>query len=148
MKKYLIFSILSLIFTIASLPVGAVKRINANPVNIAAVIVEMVDSVKIQREFNYYGYTLYSIEDGFKVMKSSNGNEIRYSFQDEKALDNHPVVIVKSTETPLELDNRLNELQFNKEGYNYRRLARRDDRHITQCTPVSGNTFLFQCIKR
>ncbi len=147
MKKYLIISILSLIF-ICSLPAGAVKKINVNPVNLAAVIVEMVDSAKIQREFDYYGYTLQGTEDGFKIMKTPNGHEIRYSLTDPNALDNHPVVIVKTSENPDDIDTRLKELRFNKDDQTYSRVARRDDNHLTKCISNSSNTLLFQCLKR
>lgn len=132
----------------SALPVGAIKTINANPVNLAAVIVEMVDSARIQREFDYYGYKYQGTEDGFKVMKTPNGHEIRYSFQNAKALDGHPVVIVKTFESPTEIDTRLKELQFIKDGQNYRRVARRDENHLIQCLPNSSNSILLQCLKR
>ncbi len=148
MKKYLILSILSIIFTIASLPAGAVKTINANPVNLAAVIVEMVDSARIENEFAYYGYTLDSTEDGFKVMRSPNGHELRYSLNDSKAIDGRPVVLVKTIENPAQIASRLNELQFEKHGDSYRRVSRRDEDHLIQCTPNSSHTLLFQCLKR
>ncbi len=147
MKKQFIIYILSF-FILQAIPARAVKTINANPVNLAAAIVEKVDSVKVQREFDYYGYKLHSTEDGFKVMKSPNGYEIRYSFQDPKALDNHPVVIVKTTEASEELNKRMKEMQFKKDGHGYSRVARRDDNHIVQCTPGPSNTLLFHCIKR
>ncbi len=147
MKKQFIIYILSF-FILQAIPAGAVKTINANPVNLAVAIVEKVDSVKVQREFDYYGYKFLSTEDGFKVMKSPNGHEIRYSFQDPKALDNHPVVIVKTTETSEELNKRLTNLKFKKEGNSYNRIASLDDRHIIQCTPGPSNTLLLHCIKR
>ncbi len=147
MKKYLIISLLSLIF-MCSLPASAVKTINANPVNLAAVIVEMVDSAKIQSEFDYYGYTLQGTEDGYKIMKTPNGHEIRYSFQDTKAIDNHPVVIVHTAESAPDLDKRLDEMQFIKDGHTYIRVARRDENHLTKCFPNSSNTLLFQSLNR
>lgn len=131
-----------------SLPARAVKTINANPVNLAARIVEMVDSARIQQEFDYYGYTLQGTEDVFKVMRTANGHEIRYSFQDPKALDGHPVVIVKTFESTPELDKRLRDMQFNKNGQTYIRVATRDENHLTKCYPNSPNNFLFQCLKR
>ncbi len=145
MKKSLIFILLSLIFT---LPAGAVKTINANPVNLAAVIVEMVDSARIEKEFAYYGYTLDSTEVGFKVMRSPNGHEIRYSLSDPKAVDGRPVVIVKTTETPVQLDIRLTDMQFEKKGDTYTRVSHRDEDHLIRCNTPSPRTLLFQCLRR
>ncbi|MDE6017823.1 MAG: hypothetical protein K2G85_03295 [Muribaculaceae bacterium] len=144
--KFIIY-LLSII-VISSLPAGAVKTINVNPINLAVVIVEKTDSTKIQREFDYYGYTLHTIEDGFKVMKNPNGNEIRYCFDKISKSDYHSTVIVKPNESQSEIDAKLKDMHFKKRGDIYSRIASRDDRYIIQCTIGTSNTLLFKNIKR
>lgn len=146
MKKF-IFILLSLIF-ITALPAKAVKTIQVNPVNLAAVIAEKIDSAKLVKEFDYYGYTLQGTEDGFKIMRGPNGNEIRYSFDKESNSDYHSTVIVKSNESQQEIDARLKDMRFKKKGDKYSRIADRDDRYIIQCTQDPSNTLIFKSIKR
>lgn len=79
MKKYL-FTLLLLLITL--FPSGAVKKFEANPINVAVVIVEKGDSTQITKLFDYYGYTQQGTTDGYKIMKHPNGSEMRYSITD------------------------------------------------------------------
>lgn len=140
---------LLIIFAFLSvLSAEAVKIIDINPINLAAVIVEKVDSVKIVKEFEYYGYTLQGTEDGYKVMKGPNGNEIKYSLDKESISYYHSTVIVKSNETPTEIDSKLKDMRLYKKGDKYSRIADRDERYIIQCTHGPSNTLIFKSIRR
>ncbi len=141
------FYLISLIF-ITTLPAGAVKIIEVNPINLAVVIVEKVDSTKIQREFNYYGYTLQGTEDGYKIMRGPNGNEIRYSLEKKSKSDYNSTVIVKSNESQAEIDESLKDLRFKKAGDLYTRIGERDNSYIIQCKFGPLNTMIFKSIRR
>ena len=78
MKKLIL--LFFLLFTL--LPAGAVKKLDSNPINIAILIVEKGDSTQIKKLFDYYGYSLLGTSDSYLIMKTSSGNEIRYSFID------------------------------------------------------------------
>ena len=144
MKKIfpLLFSILFF------LPAFAVKTINVNPVNLAVVIVEKSDSAKIQKEFAYYGYTNEGTKDGYTIMRSPNGIEICYSFQDNLPSEKFPTVVVTDEEDDKDLSQRLFDLNFKRKGNTYTKIATRDDNHLIQCTFGPSNTLILRCIKR
>ena len=77
MKKHL-FTLLFILFTIIS--GGAVKKVETNHINVAIMIVEKGDNAKITKIFDYYGYTIQDITDGFQVLKHPNGSEMHYLF--------------------------------------------------------------------
>ena len=52
--------ILTLTLLLTVLPAGAVKRIDAHPINVAATIAEKGDSAHIDSYFRYYGYTQHN----------------------------------------------------------------------------------------
>ncbi len=143
MKKYLVFCILSL-FPILSLHAEIRKKIeiNAHPINVAVVIVEKEDSVKVADIFNYYGYILQGYENGFKVMQDSKGNEICYSY--DMTEGKFPKVVVKSNDKIKEIEKRLDNLQFKKVGDLYERTINYDHNHITQCKFETNNILVFQ----
>ena len=143
MKK-LIF-LISFLFTL--LPAGAVKKFEANPINVAVVIVEKGDSSKIIRIFDYYGYNQQGSADGYKIMKHSNGNEIRYSFTDSNDGSKNTQVIVKTKATHKEIEKLLSELNFKKDGNIYERMIHRYNKQVTQCSLGPSNTLIFQRIK-
>lgn len=145
MKKSILFLLLAFFVII---PVQALKTINVNPINLAVVIVEKTDTAKIKMEFDYYGYQLQDIEDDYYIMKSPKGNEIRYTFKDTITSGNYPTVIVKTTETRKEIEARLKDLKFEKEGNTFRCLRSRNDDHIFQCTYGPYKTLIFKCLKR
>lgn len=141
--KFIIY-LLSII-VISSLPAGAVKTINANPINVAVVIVETNDSVKIAETLYYYGYGLKETTyDGYKVMKHSNGSEIKYSFDGGK----YPKVELKTDQTANEIDRQLSDLKFKKDGNNYERMINRYGNRVTQCYVRPKNKLIFQRIMK
>lgn len=129
--KQTLLTITLLILTI--LPVSAVKKISADPINIAITLVEKTDSAKVASTLTYYGYTLQNIEDGYNVMKDSNGNEIRYSFKESDSSHKYPTVIVKTQGTNKALDSKLKELNFEKVGNGYERMRNKYSKFRTQC---------------
>ena len=52
---HLIFFLLSLIF-ISPLPAGAVKKVEANPINVAVILTEKQDYASLASTLLYYGY--------------------------------------------------------------------------------------------
>ena len=129
--KQILLTITLLLLTL--LPVGAVKKITPNPINLAITIVEKTDSAKIASTLTYYGYTLQNIEDGYNVMKDPNGNEIRYSFKESDSPNKYPTVIVKTQGTQKAHDLKLKELDFEKVGNGYERKKNKYSKYRTQC---------------
>ncbi len=147
MKQYLIFSILSLIFAFSLLAeVWQKLEINAHPINVAVVIVEKGDSTKVADLFNYYGYTLQGTDDGYKVMQDSKGNEIQYRY--DMTEGKFPNVIVKCREKIKDIEKRLDNLKFKKDGDAYQPTVNYDRHYITQCYLETNNTLVFQSYKK
>ncbi len=143
MKNYLIFSILSLIFAFSlNAEVWQKLEINAHPINVAVVIVEKGDSAKVADLFNYYGYTLQATEDGYRVMKDTKGNEIRYTY--ETTDGKFPKVLVKSNDKNKDIEKRLDNLKFKKVGDVYQRTINYDRHNFTQCNFGPNNTLVLQ----
>ena len=141
MKKYL-FTLLLLLSTL--LPAKAVKKFDANPINVAVVIVEKGDSTEITKLFDYYNYTPQGTTDGYKIMKTPNGNEIRYSFTDSKDRGKITKVIVKTKSSHKDIEKLLAELKFKKVGNTYERMIHRYNNQITQCCFGPSNTLIFE----
>lgn len=139
MKHFL--PLLLLLLTLLPQTANAVKKIEANPINIAAVLVEKTDSAKVASTLEFYGYTFQTEEDGYTVMKHSNGNEIRYSFN--PAETKYPTVIVKTKGTRKSIDAKLKELDFEKSGNGYEKIRNQNSRYKTQCNFGSHSTILF-----
>lgn len=129
MKIFLTITLLLLTI----LPASAVKKIQANPINLAITLVEKTDSAKVASTLTYYGYTLQNIEDGYNVMKDSNGNEIRFSFKESDSSNKYPTVIVKTQGTHKALDSKLKGLNFEKVGNDYERIRNMYSKYKTQC---------------
>ena len=141
MKKH-ILTLLFILFTIIS--GGAVKKFEANPINVAVVIIEKEDNNEITKLFDYYGYTLQGTSDGYQIMKTSSGNEIRYSFTDTNDESKNTTVIVKTKATHKEIDNLLTELKFKKVGNIYERMIHRYNNQVTNCSFGPRNTLVLQ----
>lgn len=122
---------LTLTLLLFLLPAGAVKKIQANPINIAVTLVEKSDSAKIASSLEYYGYILQGTEDGYIIMKDSQGNEIRYSFNPSES--KYPTIIVKATGTRKTIDAKLKELDFEKAGNSYEKMRNSYSKYKTQC---------------
>lgn len=124
------------------LPAQAVKKIEANPINIAAVLVEKTDSAKIASTLEYYGYHPQGTEDGYQIMRTPNGNEIRFSFTDGG--DKYPTVVVKTHGTSKSIDEKLKELDFEKSDNSYEKIKNVNSKFKTKCSLVSHNTLIFR----
>lgn len=141
--------ILTFIFLLISLlPAGAVKKFEANPINVAVLLVEKGDSANIDGMFKYYGYTLQGTEDGYNIMKDGNGNEIRYTFNENGITSQYPTIEVKANETYKHLDSLLKDLNFIKNDNVYERTVNRYQNWVTKCKINSHNKLTFQRIKR
>ena len=141
-----ILSILSLLI-LSILSAQAAKKVDANPINIAITLVEKTDSAKVASTLTYYGYTLQNIEDGYNVMKDSNGNEIRYSFKESDSNKQYPTVIVKTQGTHKALDSKLKELNFEKVGNSYERMKNMYSKYKTQCKFGQKSTLVIRRIQ-
>ena len=140
--------LLILILIIAGLlPASAVKKFEANPINIAAVMVEKTDSAKIASTCEYYGFTYQGVEDGYTVMKRTNGNEIKFTFNNNGTINKYPTIVVKIKEAHKEIDARLKELNFEKKGNSYEIKRNQYSRFITQCNFGAKNSLIFRKIQ-
>ena len=140
--KQVLLTITLLILTL--LPASAVKKFEANPINIATVIVEKTDSSQIASTCEYYGFSYDGTKDGYTVMKSTNGNEIRFTFKDNGTVQEYPTIIVKTKATHKEIDSRLKELDFEKNGSIYEIKRNQYSRSIKQCSFGPHNTLIFR----
>lgn len=126
------------------LPAGAVKKFEPNPINVAAVIIEKTDSAKVASTCEYYGFTYQGVEDGYTVMKRPNGNEIKFTFNDNGTPQKYPTVVVKAKGTHKEIEEHLKAVNFEKEGNKYTVPHNLYSRYITQCSIGSRNTLVFR----
>lgn len=140
MKHFL--TLLLLILTL--LPASAIKKFEANPINIAAVMVEKTDSAKIASTCEYYGFTYQGVEDGYTVMKRTNGNEIKFTFNNNGTINKYPTIVVKIKEAHKEIDARLKELGFEKEGNIYEIKRNQYSRYITKCNLGPHKALIFR----
>ncbi|MDE6742074.1 MAG: hypothetical protein K2J58_07065 [Muribaculaceae bacterium] len=108
-----------------------VKKIEANPINVAVMLTEQLDSASIAATCEYYGYINQPSQDGYVTFKHPNGSIIRYSFTIADNGKQYPTIEVKSKGTQKEKDQRLQELNFNKNGNTY---ERRSIGYTTRCT--------------
>ena len=129
------------------LPVSAVKKFEANPINIAAVMVEKTDSAKIASTCEYYGFAYQGVEDGYTVMKRTNGNEIKFTFSENGTIQKYPIIVVKTKEAHKDIAVRLKELNFEKKGNIYEIKRNPYSRYITQCNFGYNNTLIFKRIQ-
>ena len=130
------------------LPSTAAKKIEANPINIAATLVEKTDSAKVASMLEYYGYTLHDTENGYCVMKHPNGTEIRFTFNENGTPSKYPTVTVKHNVAPKDLNARLKGLDFEKSGNGYERIRNKQSRYHTRCTSGPHSTLTFRQIQR
>ena len=135
---------LTLILLLTLLPTSAAKKIEANPINIAATLVEKTDSAKVASTLEYYGYTPQGTEDGYCVMKHPNGTEIRFSFSENGTPNKYPTIIVKHNTTHKEINERLKELNFEKSGTYYEHMKNMYSLYITKCSHSPYNTLIFK----
>ena len=121
---------------------AAIKKFEADPINIAAIIVEKADSANVASTLSFYGYTFQTKEDGYTVMRHPNGNEIRYSFSQTE--NKYPTVIVKTKGTRKSIDTKLNELDFVKSGKGYEKIRNQYSKFKTNCTFGPHSNLIFR----
>lgn len=144
MKIFLTLTLLLLTI----IPTNAAKKVEANPINIAAIIVEKTDSAKIASTLEYYGYSPSGTENGYQVMKHSNGTEIRFTFTENGVVCQYPTVIVKHNTPTKDIDTRLKTLDFESKGNSYKREKNQFSRYITQCQHGPKSTLIFRRTQR
>lgn len=140
MKQILI--IITLLLTL--LPAGAVKKFQPNPINVATVILEKTDSVKVASTCEYYGFTYQGVEDGYTVMKRKDGTEIKFTFNENGTHQKYPTIIVKAKGTQKEIEEHLKGVNFEKEGNIYACPHNIYSRYIKQCSIDSHDTLTFR----
>ena len=138
----LFLTITLLILTL--LPASAVKKFEANPINIAAVMVEKTDSARIASTCEYYGFVYQGVEDGYTILKRTNGSGIKFTFNDNGTTQKYPIIEVTTREAHKEIDTRLKELGFEKKGNIYEIKRNQFSRYITQCYFGTHNTVIFR----
>ena len=144
--KQILLTIILLLLTL--LPASAVKKIEANPINIAATLVEKTDSAKIASTLEYYGYTPQAPENGYQVMKHSNGTEIRFSFTEDGTPTKYPTVIVKHNTHSKDIPSCMKGLDFESTNNGYKKEKNQFSRYITRCQHGPKSTLIFHRIPR
>ena len=138
MKYFL--PLLAILFSL--LPIGAATlKIEANPINVAAILTERPDSASFSSTCEYYGYIQQSPQDGYIVYEHPNGSVIRYSFNEADNGKSYSTVEVTSKVSQKEKDSILQELNFQKEGNAY---ERRSVGYTTRCTNGRHGALIFQ----
>lgn len=145
MKKYLIFSLLSLVFAFASAEktydIHPLKKIEANPINVAVMLMQENDTAKMASTLHYYGYQESQTPDSSKKFTHPNGSTIRYNLSDQKS----PTVEVTSKGTNKEKDQILQNLNFHKNGNAY---EQKSVGFTTRCTFGSHGTLFLARIPK
>ena len=154
MKKYLTLCILSLFFLLA-FPAQAVKKIDANPINVAYVLSQKTDPDAIASTLIYYGYTPQpkgnltpdtSKPETF-VYTHPNGSVIKYTFKDTTEAQPYPYVEIKSNKGSNETATILENLAFKKKGSGYIRNIGKHAKTETHCTHGSQGSLIFHRVK-
>lgn len=135
-KIIIIFAFI--LFTL--LPAVAVKKVEANAINVAVMLTEQLDSDGIASTCEYYGYQRQPSQDGYDVYKHPNGSIIRYTFTTAENGKEYPIIEVKSKGTQKDKDELLQGLNFQKSGSSYERKA---IGHQTQCSSSSQGFLCF-----
>lgn len=135
--------LLTFILLLTLLPASAVKKIEANPINIAYMLAQDTDSVSMAKTCEYYGYISQPSQDGYTVFTHRNGSIIRYSFKDASHNQPYPVVEVKSKQSSKDIDKTLIDLHFKKEGPGYIRNQGQYARSIFICKNGSQGFMVF-----
>ncbi len=145
MKKYLIFTLLSLIFSTVHAErvydIHPTKKIEANPINIAVMLMQENDTAAMAKSCEYYGYTRQQQTNGYTTFTHPNGSTIRYKLNDQ----NNPTVEVTSHCTAKEKEHLLQNLNFTKTGNAY---EQKSIGFITRCTFAPHGTLILQRISK
>ncbi len=97
----------------------AVKKIEANPINVAIMLVQEKDSASMASTLQYYGYERQIPPSGGQgaYFTHPNGSTIRYKYSDSN--ETFPTVEVTSKASAKEKDKILQNLNFHKNGNTY-----------------------------
>ena len=109
------------------------KKIDANPINVAVMLTEQLDSANVIATCEYYGYVNQPSQDGFTVFRHPNGSVIRFKYTTADNGKKYPTVDVKSKGTQKENDKILESLNFRKNG---NVIERKSIGFTTQCMSV------------
>ena len=131
MKKYF-YAFLLAFFSL--LPAQAVKKIEANPINVAVMLSEQQDSASLAKTCDFYGYQNHGNQDGYAVFKHQNGSIIRFKFVPDEDGKQYATIEVTSKVTQKDRDTILKGLNFHKSGNAY---ERRSIGHITRLTTAA-----------
>lgn len=140
--------LLTITLLLTLLPASAVKKIEANPINIAASLVEKTDSAKIASTLEYYGYLPSGIENGYQILKHSNSTEIRFTFNENGIPTQYPTVIVKHNTHSKDIPDCLKGLDFESIHNGYKKEKNQFSRYITQCQHGPKGTLIFRRTQR
>ncbi|MDE5880770.1 MAG: hypothetical protein K2H60_03490 [Muribaculaceae bacterium] len=136
------FFILTFIF-FTLFPANAIKKINANPVNVAFILAQEKDTVKMATLCDYYGYRSQQSNDGYITYVHPSGSIIRYTFKDVTEEQPYPRVEVKSKLSSKDVDFTLTDLNFRKLGSGYERKLGQYARSVFHCQNGSGGFLIF-----
>ena len=138
MKYFL--PLLAILFS--PLQIGAATlKIEANPINVAAILTELPDSTALASTCEYYGYIQQPPQDGYTVYKHPNGSVIRYSFNEADNGKSYSTIEVIFKVSQKEKDSILQKLNFHKTGNAY---ERRSVGYATRCTNGRHGAIIFQ----
>ncbi len=132
MKKQIIIYLILLI----AIPVFAIKRIEANPINIAVMLMQERDTTTMASTCDYYGYKRQRSHEDFIVFSHPNGSILSYKLADTK----YPIVEVIYKISTKERDHILKNLSFIRKGNYY---ERKSVGYITQCNNGNSHTLIF-----
>ncbi len=95
------------------------KKIEANPINIAAVMIQANDTASITSTLRYYGYTPSSLTPGTSTPDTwthPNGSTISYSLSDPATLQDYTIEVTSHGSTKDKENLLLEDLNFKKVG--------------------------------
>ena len=126
--------LLTLLLVFTLLPAAAIKKIDANPVNVAFLLAQEADSAKIASICDYYGYISQPSQNGYAVYRHpKNSSIIRCSFKEATEGQPYPYIEVKSKMSAKDIDFTLTDLKFKKTGSAYVRKLGLYARSSFQC---------------
>lgn len=95
-----------------------VKKIEADPINVAVILTEKLDSTSMVSTCEYYGYVNQQSQEDFTVFKHPNGSIICFNFTTADNGKKYTTAEVKSNDSQKEKDQKLQQLNFRKNGNN------------------------------
>ncbi|MDE6741419.1 MAG: hypothetical protein K2J58_03710 [Muribaculaceae bacterium] len=145
--------LLTLLLLFSLLPISAenkfevmpIKKIEANPINVAVMLTEQLDSANVAATCEYYGYINQPSQGDFTVFKHPNGSIIRYNFTTADNGKKYPTVEVKSKGPQKEKDKILESLNFKKNG---NVTERPSIGFTTQCTSAPQGFICFKTVPK